>query len=161
MPTENRHAGRGQVRDGWEDLGDWDWCICIAMCHTDSKWEPAVLHRALSSGLCDDLAGWDGGWAGWPGGRARCVCVQSLRSPVRLSATPRTVALQAPLSVGFSRREHWVGGHALLQASSRPRGQSCIPRDPALAGGSCTTSGAWEAPGMYLLLADSFRCAAL
>ena len=24
MPTENRHAGRGQVRDGWEDLGDWD-----------------------------------------------------------------------------------------------------------------------------------------
>ena len=27
----------------------------------------------------------------------------------RLSATPRTVALQAPLSMGFSRQENWRG----------------------------------------------------
>ena len=29
--------------------------------------------------------------------------------------TPRTVARQAPLSMGFSRPEYGVGGHALLQ----------------------------------------------
>ena len=28
---------------------------------------------------------------------------------VRLSATPWTVALQAPLSMGFSRQEYWGG----------------------------------------------------
>ena len=30
-------------------------------------------------------------------------------SRVRLSATPRTAARQAPLSMGFSRQEHWNG----------------------------------------------------
>ena len=30
-------------------------------------------------------------------------------SPVRLFATPWTVALQAPLSMGFSRQESWSG----------------------------------------------------
>ena len=29
--------------------------------------------------------------------------------PVRLSATPWTVAHQAPLSMGFSRQEYWSG----------------------------------------------------
>ena len=36
------------------------------------------------------------------------VCVQ-------LFSTPWTVARQAPLSMGFSRQEYWVGCHALLQ----------------------------------------------
>ena len=36
------------------------------------------------------------------------VCAQ-LRSHVRLFATPRAVACQAPLSVGFPRQEHWSG----------------------------------------------------
>ena len=36
------------------------------------------------------------------------LCVQSL-SHVRRFATPWTVACQAPLSVGFSRRERWSG----------------------------------------------------
>ena len=31
------------------------------------------------------------------------------------SVTPRTVALQAPLSMGFSRQGYWSGCHALLQ----------------------------------------------
>ena len=30
-------------------------------------------------------------------------------SRVRLSATPETIAHQAPLSLGFSRQEHWSG----------------------------------------------------
>ena len=36
------------------------------------------------------------------------VAVQLL-SRVRLFVTPWTVAHQAPLSLGFSRREHWSG----------------------------------------------------
>ena len=35
-----------------------------------------------------------------------CVCVHA-RSVVQLFATPSTVALQAPLSMGFARQEHW------------------------------------------------------
>ena len=41
-----------------------------------------------------------------------CVCVrarsQSL-SRVLLFATPQTIACQAPLSMGFSKQEHWSG----------------------------------------------------
>ena len=36
-------------------------------------------------------------------------------SRVRLCATPETAAHQAPLSLGFSRQEHWSGCHFLLQ----------------------------------------------
>ena len=36
-------------------------------------------------------------------------------SRVRLFVTPWTVARQAPLSLGFSRQEHWSGCHFLLQ----------------------------------------------
>ena len=36
------------------------------------------------------------------------MCVQLL-SRVRLFATPRTIACQAPLSIGFSRQEYWSG----------------------------------------------------
>jgi len=32
-------------------------------------------------------------------------------------ATPRTVACQAPLSMGFSRQEYWSGCHFLLQVA--------------------------------------------
>ena len=42
------------------------------------------------------------------------MCAQSL-SRLQLSATPQTEAHQAPLSMGFSRQEHWSGLHALLQ----------------------------------------------
>ena len=38
----------------------------------------------------------------------KCVCVQLL-SRVRLFLTPRVVACQASLSMGFSRQEHWSG----------------------------------------------------
>ena len=37
-----------------------------------------------------------------------CACVRCF-SPVRLSVTPWTVDLQAPLSMGFSRQEYWSG----------------------------------------------------
>ena len=37
------------------------------------------------------------------------TCMFSPFSYVRLCATPWTVAHQAPLSTGFSRREYWSG----------------------------------------------------
>ena len=37
------------------------------------------------------------------------TCVLSHFSPVQLFVTPWTVACQAPLSMGFSRQEHWSG----------------------------------------------------
>ena len=38
-----------------------------------------------------------------------CVCMLSCFSRIRLFVTPWTVALQAPLSMGFSRQEYWSG----------------------------------------------------
>ena len=78
-----------------------------------------------------------------PGGLSQaCACVLSC---VRLSATPWTLALQAPLSTEFPRQEHWSG---LL---SPPRGvlpdqviQLTSLAQPALAGGFFITSATWE-----------------
>ena len=44
-----------------------------------------------------------------------CYCFVWCLRHVRRFATPRTVAHQAPLSVGFSRQECWMGSHFLLQ----------------------------------------------
>ena len=38
-----------------------------------------------------------------------CVCVCVTRSVLSNSAIPCSVAHQAPLSMGFSRQEHWSG----------------------------------------------------
>ena len=57
-------------------------------------------------------------------------------SRVRLCATPKTAAHQAPPSLGFSRQEHWSQGcHFLLQCmkmkSESEVAQSCpTPSDP-------------------------------
>ena len=48
------------------------------------------------------------GYVSWRQSREMCVQAPWL-SPVWLFATPWTVARQAPLSTGFSRREHWSG----------------------------------------------------
>ena len=55
-------------------------------------------------------------------------------SHVQLCATPETAAHQVPLSLGFSRQEHW-GCHFLLQfmkvKSENEVAQSCLTlRDP-------------------------------
>ena len=70
------------------------------------------------------------------------VCVQLL-SHVQLSVTPWTVAHQAPLSMGFSRREYGSGlpfpspGH-LPNPGTKPVSHA----SPALAGGFLTTASA-------------------
>ena len=38
-----------------------------------------------------------------------CECVYCMLSHVQLSVTPWTVAHQTPLSIAFSRQEHWNG----------------------------------------------------
>ena len=52
-----------------------------------------------------------------------CVGAVSL-SCVRLFETPWTAAPQAPLSVGFSRQEHWSGCHALPQGPFPTQGSN-------------------------------------
>ena len=55
------------------------------------------------------------------------LCVLSRFSPVRLFATPWTVALQAPLSMGFSRPKklEWVAMPS-SRRSSRPRDRNRV-----------------------------------
>ena len=71
------------------------------------------------------------------------MCVSSL-SRVRLSVTPWTVALQAPLSVGFSRQEYWSGLPFPLAGDLPDPGIESA--SPALAGGFLTTAplGNWQ-----------------
>ena len=58
-----------------------------------------------------------------------------------------TVACQAPLSVGFSRQEHWSGLSFPSPGDlTDPGVKPTSPRSPALAGGFFTTSANWEAP---------------
>ena len=54
------------------------------------------------------------------------VCILSRFSHVWLFATLWTVAGQAPLSMGFSRQEYWVGCHSFSRGSSWPRDRTCI-----------------------------------
>ena len=63
-----------------------------------------------------------------------CECVQSL-SYIRLFATPWTVALQAPLSVGFSRQEYWSG------LPCPPPGDLPAPGIKHMSHVSCTAGG--------------------
>ena len=76
-----------------------------------------------------------------------CVCVcarMRALSHVQLSATPWTVACQAPLSMEFPRQEYWSG---LPFPPPRDLPNPGIkPASLALAGGFFATSATWEAP---------------
>ena len=61
-------------------------------------------------------------------------------SHVRLFATPWTVACQAPLSMGFSRKQYWSGLPFPLQGDlPHPGMKHTSPASPALAGGFFAT----------------------
>ena len=86
--------------------------------------------------------------------RSLSLCALLSRfSSVKLFATLRTVARQAPLSMGFSRHEYWSGlpfPTPGIPGSSLCRNQTSILKSPALAGGFfiClffTTGATWEA----------------
>ena len=74
------------------------------------------------------------------------MCVLSYFSHDRLLATPWTAALQAPLSMGFSRQEYWSGWPSPPPgALPHPGMEPASPVAPALAGGLFTTGGPQEA----------------
>ena len=75
------------------------------------------------------------------------TCVLSHFSRVWPSVTPWTVALQAPLSMDFSRQEYWSGLPCPPPGDLPDPGiKSTSLMSPALAGGFLTTSVSWEAP---------------
>ena len=73
-------------------------------------------------------------------------CIAQLLSHVWLFATPWTVALQAPLPMGFSGQEYWSGMPLPSWGDlPNPRTEPASLMSPALAGGFFTTSATWEA----------------
>ena len=74
------------------------------------------------------------------------ACILSHFSPVQVFVTLWTIALQAPLSVGFSRQEYWSRLPCpppgdLPDPGIKPK---CLT-PPALVGGFFTSSTIWEA----------------
>ena len=67
------------------------------------------------------------------------MCVLSY---VQLLVTPRTVAHQAPLSIGFSRQEYWSG--LPFPSPGDLPDPGIEPASPALAGGFFTTEPPWK-----------------
>ena len=75
------------------------------------------------------------------------VCRLSHFSRVRLFATLQTVALQAPLSIGFSKQEYWSGLPCPSPGDLPDPGNKPVPlMSPSLAGGFFLISTTWEAP---------------
>ena len=82
--------------------------------------------------------GFDPWWGNWdPTCHCYCSCCCWVASVVSDSATPETAAHQAPLSLGFSRKDHWSGlpfpspmhdsekwkgSHSVVSDSSQPHG---------------------------------------
>ena len=76
-----------------------------------------------------------------------CACMLSHFSCVRLFATFWTVALKAPLSMGFSRQEYW-SGWPFSSPGDLPdlEIEAVSLTSPALAGRYFSSSTTWEAP---------------
>ena len=72
-------------------LGLWLMLFCFSLLKTSSLF--CVYSTLFSCWICSQLH----------------ACILRHFSPVQLSATPWTIACQAPLSTGFSRREYWSG----------------------------------------------------
>ena len=72
--------------------------------------------------------------------------MHAIPSVVSDSATPRTVAHQAPLSLGFSRQEYRIGlPFSFPGGLPHPGIKPASLRSPALAAEFFTTSTTWEA----------------
>ena len=68
-------------------------------------------------------------------------------SCVQLFVNPWIIACQAPLSMGFSRQEHWSGLPCPPPGDLPDPGiKSASLMSPALAGGFFATSTTWESP---------------
>ena len=75
------------------------------------------------------------------------TCVLSCFSRVQLFATPRTVACQALLSMGFPRQGYWTGlPFPTLRHLPNPGIEPASLMSPALASRFFTTSAIWGLP---------------
>ena len=91
-------------------------------------------------------------------------------SRVRLCATPETAALQAPLSLGFPRQEHWSGlpFPSPMQESEKWKGSRLVMSDSSWPHGWQPTRllRPWDFPGKragvgcHCLLPVNFYCSA-
>ena len=82
-----------------------------------------LLYSTWNSAQCY-VAGWMGGEYG-----EGCACVLSYFSRVLFCMTLWTVVSQAPLSMGFSRKEYWSGlPFPSPRESSLPRDQTWVSR---------------------------------
>ena len=82
-----------------------------------------------------------------------CLTVSLLFSHqvVSDSATPWTVACQAPLSMEFSRQEYWNGLPLPTPGGIPDPGIKPVSLpSPSLAGGFFTVSATWEAPLLHI-----------
>jgi len=74
-------------------------------------------------------------------------CVHAVTSVMCDSATLRTVAHEAPLSMGFSKQEYWSGLPCPPPGDlPNPGTEPTSLMSPALAGRFVTTSTTWETP---------------
>ena len=95
----------------------------------------------------------------WPQHFSMAWCALSCFSRVRLFVTPWTVARQAPLSMGFSRQEHWSGLLCPLPGDLPDPGiEPTSLKSLALAGGFFTTRANWEARSVWhgLIIPQSY-----
>ena len=79
----------------------------------------------------------------WSKSHDHVACMPSHFSPVWLFMTPWTVALQAPLSMKFSRQEYWNGLLCPPLGDLSSPGMELVFTSPALAGRFFTTSTTW------------------
>ena len=89
-----------------------------------------------------------------------CMHTLSHFSHVWLFVTLWTEAHQAPLSMWFSRQEHWSGLPCSPEDLPYPGIKSVFLMSPALTGGSFTTSTTWELVQSlsHVWLCDSMDC---
>ena len=76
-------------------------------------------------------------------------------SHLRLYVALWTVACQAPLSMGFSRREYWNGLPFPPGDLPNPAIEPLSLSSPALVGGFFTTSTTWAAQGVGTIVLKS------
>ena len=110
--------------------------MLLKILHTEPQFLPPETGDNTTQ-LCDESYG----------GKAKYLMQLSHFSRVQLLVTPWTVALQAPLSMGFSRQEYWSGLPVpFSRGTSRTRDRTHVFLGlPALADGFFTISATWEA----------------